>query len=113
MNQHPDPIEPVKCGRIQFAVNGNPIPFDAEMIPKLFVAYVAAQRAEHYAGVDAARCDTAEAGHACFDQVFHEEIHHALRDRSEIADWMANNMDVEDEPCDEIGVAYIRNPESK
>lgn len=110
MKQHPDPIEPFIVGSIQLAVNGNPFPFPVEMIPKLFVAYVAALRAEYYAGVDAARCDTKEAGRACFEQIFHEEIRHAMRDRSEIRDWMENNMDVENEKADEIGVAYLRAP---
>lgn len=76
-----DPIEPVKCGTIHFAIDGVPFRFPAEMIPKLFVAYVAAQRAEYYAGVDAARCDTKEEARACFEEVFHQEIRHATRDR--------------------------------
>jgi hypothetical protein len=75
------------------------------MVPKLFVAYVAARRALYYAGVDDAR------NPGCFEHVFHEEIRHATRDRSEITDWMENNMDVSDEPCDEIGVR-ISNDES-
>jgi hypothetical protein len=103
-----DPIDPVKCGEPVFAINGNPINFPADMIPKLFVAYVAAVRAEYYAGVDAARCDTKEAGWAEFDAVFDVEVKHALRDRSEIKDWMENNMDVHLEPCAEIGCYYKR-----
>jgi len=102
MIQDPNPVDPVKCGELVFAINGNPIGFPAEMIPKLFVAYVAAVRAEYYAGVD----DSKSPG--CFDQVFSEEVRHAIRDRSEIKDWMDNNMDVEDEPCDEIGILYKR-----
>lgn len=99
MLQDPNPIDPVKTGRIVFAINGNKVPFDAEMIPKLFVAYVAAVRAEYYAGVDAARGDD-------FGTVFHEEIRHAMRDRSELVDWLENNMDWHTEKADEIGVLY-------
>jgi hypothetical protein len=93
----------VKAGKIVFAVDGQKVPFPAEMIPKLFVAYVAAMRAEYYAGVDDAR------NPGCFEQVFHEEIRHATRVRSEIKDWMENNMDVHLEPCAEIGVLYVPN----
>lgn len=106
MLQDPNPVEPLKVGTITFAINGDPVPFPAEMIPKLFVAYVAAQRAEYYAGVDAARCDDEASSRACFEQVFHEEIRHAMRNRSEIEDWMANSMDVATEKADEIGVMY-------
>lgn len=95
--------------KIRFAINGNPIPFDASMIPKLFVAYVAAERAKYYAAHDAAKSVDAFDENAkakerqTFEQVFHEEVRHAIRDRSEIVDWMGNNMDVHLEPCDEIG----------
>jgi len=100
MNQDPNPVDPAKAGTITFSVNGNKVPFPAEMIPKLFVAYVAAIRAEYYAGVD----DSKNPG--CFEQVFHEEIRHAMRDRSEVKDWMENNMDVHLEKADEIGVLW-------
>ncbi len=103
MNQDPNPTDPSKAGAITFAVNGNKVPFAAEMIPKLFVAYVAAMRAEYYAGVDDAR------NPGCFEQVFHEEIRHAIRERSEIKDWLENNMDWHKEPAEEIGVAYMPN----
>lgn len=106
MIQHPDPIEPISNGKMTFSVNGNRLPLQAEMIPKLFVAYVAAKRAEYYAGVDAARCDDNAAAKTCFEQVFEEELRHAMRDRSAITDWMENNMDIADEPADEIGVLY-------
>jgi len=42
MIQDPNPTDPVKCGELVFAINGNPVGFPAEMIPKLFVAYQSA-----------------------------------------------------------------------
>lgn len=71
------------------------------MVPKLFVAYVAAIRARYYACADAAK-----GAKQPLSEIFHEEVRHAMRDRSEIADWMGNNMDVHLEPADEIGVLF-------
>jgi hypothetical protein len=103
MKQDPNPIDPKEgVFEMRFAVNGTPFPFPSAMIPKLFVAYVAAIRAEYYAGVDDAR------NPGCFEQVFHEEVRHAMRDRSEIADWLGNNMDIHTEKADEIGIVLER-----
>lgn len=101
MIQDPNPIDVENPGKFTLSINGTPIGFPSDMIPKLFVAYVAAMRAEYYAGVDDAK------NPGCFEQAFHEEVRHAIRDRSEIRDWMENNMDTTDEPCDEIGVALL------
>lgn len=111
MNQDPDPIEPdLTRSKITFAVNGNKMALDAKMIPKLFVAYVAAKRAEYYAGVDAARCDDSTSAKACFKETFRVELRHAMNDRSKIKDWMENNMDVADEKADEISVLHELKP---
>lgn len=109
MNQHPDPVEPVNTGKIVFSINGVRVPIDAEMIPKLFVAYIAAERAEYYAGVDAARCEETEGANACFARVFREEVNHALQDRDELEDWLANNTNWASERTDGITVEYLSN----
>ena len=107
MLQHPDPIEPNTPGKLVFSVNGEKYPFDEDTIPGLFVAYVAAQRAKYYAGVDAFRCDGNASARETFDQSFKEEVNHALRDRLEIRDWMDNNMDAEKSDVSAISVTYI------
>ena len=101
MKQDPNPTDPIETGSFKLAINGNPIPFSADMVPKLFVAYVAAVRARYYACADAAKNPAVN-----LEQVFMEEVRHAMRDRDEIADWMANNMDVHLEPAGEIGVLF-------
>ena len=100
--------KPINDGGPVFAVNGNRLTFPAEMIPKLFVAYVAAARAEYYASADCAKSSKAN-----FDDIFHEEIRHAMRDRSELVDWLENNMDWHTEPADEIGISYERTAQPK
>lgn len=111
MIQDPNPTDPVKTGKVVFSINGVRVPIDAEMIPKLFVAYIAAERAEYYAGVDAARCDEAEGANARFARVFREEVNHALRHREEIVDWTENNTNWSDEKTDGIIVEYLSNTE--
>lgn len=108
MIQDPNPIDPKPTGTIELSVDGVRYPFPVETIEPLFCAYVAALRAEYYASVDAARCDDQKTGNETFDASFIGEIRHAMRDRSEIAGWMSNNMDVHQANTDAIGVRYIQ-----
>ena len=73
------------------------ITIDAEDAPKLYVAYLAAMRAEYYARLDAAR-DGAD-----FQTSFDYEYRNGLRDPDELEDWRANNTNPPAvQPCDII-----------
>jgi hypothetical protein len=69
-----------------FLVDGIKISFPVDLIPGLFCAYIAAVRADHYAEVDKSEGED-------YATTFKSEMHHALRHREDIKDWMENNMD--------------------
>lgn len=78
--------------RYTIEVNGQPLSFDADQIPSLFLTYIAAERAEYYAALDESR------DKINFAEAFSAEMRHAKRNRDEITDWLENNTNCMTDP---------------
>ncbi len=62
---------------------------EADLIPELFVAYVAAMRAQHYA-----EGDVAKGAEKDFAVPFHFEYRYACTHSEEIKEWLGNSIDL-------------------
>jgi hypothetical protein len=63
-----------------------------EDIPELYALYVAAERADYYARVDAARPANNHEPQACYVQIFMEELEYSKHHPELLDEWQGNNM---------------------
>ena len=69
-------------------IDGKKVTIDGGKVPELYVAYIAAIRADYYAELDSGR------GYGEYDKIFQEEFNIGLRHLDMIEDWRENNTDL-------------------